>query len=78
MRLPHAKVIALERNIGLAAANNIAIRASTAPPLLFPNSDAQLRGGALDTLIERLDATAQCRGRAALVDHAGRPEVSFG
>src|SRR6187397_792153 len=54
---PEVRTIALERNVGFAAANNAGFRATTAPLVLLLNSDTLVRAGAIDTLIERLNAT---------------------
>src|SRR5438045_52210 len=48
---PEAIVYPLERNLGFAAANNRAIRASQGSLILLLNSDARLTAGAIDTLI---------------------------
>lgn len=57
---PAAQVIALEENLGFGAANNRAVRQSTAEALLFLNPDAELTQGALDTLIARLETRPEC------------------
>jgi GT2 family glycosyltransferase len=75
---PTVNVIALERNVGFAAANNIAIRASGAPLILLLNSDTRVRPGAIDTLVARLDATGAAIVGPRLVNGEGRPEISFG
>jgi GT2 family glycosyltransferase len=71
-------VIALDRNIGFAAANNLAIRQTMAPLILLLNSDTIVPSGALDALVGRLDATKATVAGPRLVDAHGRPEVSFG
>src|SRR3954465_15970382 len=53
---PAVTVMALSRNVGFAAANNTAIRATTAPLVLLLNSDTLVPPGALDALIDRLHA----------------------
>ncbi len=63
---------------GFAAANNLALRAGTAPLVLLLNSDTRVPAGAIDRLIGRLDATGAVAAGPRLVDAAGRPEVSFG
>lgn len=75
---PAAEVIALEKNIGFGAANNVAMRRSTAPLLLLLNSDTTVPHGSIDTLAARLDATGAVAAGPRLVDARGRPEVSFG
>jgi GT2 family glycosyltransferase len=75
---PAATLIALERNVGFAAANNVALRRATAPLVLLLNSDTVVPKGALDVLMARLDATGATVAGPRLVDADGRPEVSFG
>jgi GT2 family glycosyltransferase len=75
---PAVQLIALERNVGFGAANNIAIRDSSASLLLLLNSDTLIRAGAIDVLVERLTATGAVAAGPRLVDDDGRPEVSFG
>lgn len=77
-RHPQVTVIALERNVGFAAANNAGIRTGTAPLVLLLNSDTLVTAGALDALIERLEATGAAAAGPRLVNADGRPEVSFG
>jgi N-acetylglucosaminyl-diphospho-decaprenol L-rhamnosyltransferase len=43
------------RNLGFAAANNLAIRASSAPYFLALNPDARVTAGALDRLVEVME-----------------------
>jgi hypothetical protein len=75
---PAARVIALERNVGFAAANNVAIRESSATLVLLLNSDTVVPAGAIDSLVERLTVTGATAAGPRLVDASGRPEVSFG
>src|SRR5690348_6847169 len=75
---PSVNVIALGHNAGFAAANNVAIRASTSPLILLLNSDTRVRPGAIDALVARLDATNAAIAGPRLVNDDGRPEVSFG
>src|SRR5690606_38177482 len=77
-RWPTVRVMALDANRGFAAANNVGIRAATAPLVLLLNSDTVVPPGALDTLAERLEATGAVAAGPLLVDAEGRPEVSFG
>jgi N-acetylglucosaminyl-diphospho-decaprenol L-rhamnosyltransferase len=72
------RLIALDRNIGFGAANNVAIRESQASLVLLLNSDAIAPPRAIDTLIERLTETGAVAAGPRLVDDQGRPEVSFG
>jgi GT2 family glycosyltransferase len=75
---PAVEVFALERNAGFAAANNVAIRASSAPLVLLLNSDTLVTAAALDTLVERLESTGATAAGPRIVDAEGYPEVSFG
>ncbi|MEO8484284.1 MAG: glycosyltransferase family 2 protein [Acidobacteriota bacterium] len=75
---PRATVIGLDRNVGFAAANNIAIRRSVAPLILLLNSDTLVPAGAIDRLRSRLAATGAVAAGPRLEDVRGRPEVSFG
>jgi GT2 family glycosyltransferase len=75
---PRATVVALDRNIGFAAANNIALRRSVAPLVLLLNSDTLVPAGAIDRLRERLTATGAVAAGPRLDDGRGCPEVSFG
>lgn len=77
-RWPAVRLIALDRNVGFAAGNNIAIRQSTAALILLLNSDTVVPAGAIDTLVARLEATHAVAAGPRLVDVHGRPEISFG
>ncbi len=77
-RHPGVEVIALERNVGFGAANNVAIRASSAPLILLLNSDTLVTPGALDGLADRLRETGAVAAGPLLVNGSGRPELSFG
>ncbi|WP_089155520.1 glycosyltransferase family 2 protein [Micromonospora sp. NBS 11-29] len=48
---PEVQVVANERNVGFCAANNQALRASTAPYALLLNTDARLHPGAIGTML---------------------------
>jgi GT2 family glycosyltransferase len=77
-RHPGIHLIALDHNVGFAAANNLAIRQTSAPLVLLLNSDTLVPAGALDALIGRLQATGATAAGPRLVDGDGWPEVSFG
>lgn len=77
-RWPDVRVIALDRNLGFAAANNVAIRTGSAPLVLLLNSDTIVPAGAIDTLAARLRDTGAAAAGPRLVDASGAPEVSFG
>jgi N-acetylglucosaminyl-diphospho-decaprenol L-rhamnosyltransferase len=75
---PAVRVMALDRNVGFAAANNRAIAATSSPLTLLLNSDTVVPPGALDALVDRLVANGATAAGPRLVDGEGRPEVSFG
>ena len=76
---PAVQAIAQAQNIGFAAANNAGIRASTGELVLLLNSDTVVPAGAIDRLIERLDAHPEAAvAGPRLVDGGGRMELSFG
>ncbi len=68
----------LPTNAGFAAANNVGIRATSAPLVLLLNSDTIVPEGSLDRLTERLLETGATAAGPRLIDGQGRPEVSFG
>jgi N-acetylglucosaminyl-diphospho-decaprenol L-rhamnosyltransferase len=76
---PGVRLIALPANVGFAAANNAAIRATQGELILLLNSDTIVPPGAIDGLVGALRTSP---GAAAagprLVDAEGRPELSFG
>jgi N-acetylglucosaminyl-diphospho-decaprenol L-rhamnosyltransferase len=76
---PEVRLIASERNVGFAAANNLAIREAATEFVLLLNSDTLVPAGAIDTLVGALetDAGAVAAG-PRLVGADGRPEISFG
>lgn len=72
-------VIALEKNVGFAAANNAAIRASESELILLLNSDTIVPAGAIDALVGRLRAAPEAAiAGPRLVDANGVAELSFG
>jgi len=77
-RVPSAVLLSEPSNRGYGAACNRGARESTAPYLLFLNSDAFVRPAAVETLVAALDADA---GAAAagprLVGVDGRPQDSI-
>jgi len=77
--VPGVTVMPLERNVGFAAANNVAIRATQSELILLLNSDTIVPAGAIDALVARLrrDPRIGVAG-PRLVDGSGRPELSFG
>ena len=78
-RWPGVRVIRMGRNAGFSAANNAGIRETGAPLVLLLNNDTIVPAGAIDRLVQRLDATPEAAiAGPRLVDAAGRPELSFG
>lgn len=72
------EVAALDTNVGFAAANNIGIRRTSSPLVLLLNSDTVVPTGAIDTLVDRLEATGATAAGPRLVDDHGHPEISWG
>jgi N-acetylglucosaminyl-diphospho-decaprenol L-rhamnosyltransferase len=75
---PVAELVALDRNVGFGAGNNVALRQATSPLVLLLNSDTLVSPGAVDALVGRLEASGAVAAGPRLVDDRGRPEVSFG
>jgi GT2 family glycosyltransferase len=75
---PAVHVLTLESNAGFGAANNAAIRASSATLVLLLNSDTVVGAGTLDALVARLVATGATAAGPRLVDGQGRFEISYG
>ncbi len=73
------RILEMGRNAGFAAANNAGIRATTGSHVLLLNSDTIVPAGALDALVERLDATPEAAvAGPRIVDANGDAELSFG
>jgi GT2 family glycosyltransferase len=76
---PTVRTIALDHNVGFAAANNAGIRQSQSELVLLLNSDTVVLESALDRLV---DAMHRLPGAAIvgpkLVDARGAAELSFG
>jgi len=53
---PDIELVACERNLGFAAATNLGIRAGSAPYVLALNPDTEVTPGALDRLLELMEA----------------------
>jgi GT2 family glycosyltransferase len=77
-RWPTIAGVALDRNAGFGAANNVALRRSSAEHVLFLNSDTIVPAGAVDSLLARLEARDAVAAGPKLVDANGQPELSFG
>jgi hypothetical protein len=78
-RWPEVRLVASDRNVGFAAANNLAIREAETEFVLLLNSDTLVPAGSIDALVRALesDAGAVAAG-PRLVGADGRPEISFG
>ena len=78
-RAAGARVIALDRNVGFAAANNAGIRATNSRLILLLNSDTIVPPGAIDALVRRLLAVPDAAiAGPRLVGRGGVAELSFG
>jgi GT2 family glycosyltransferase len=78
-QFPGTRMIVAPRNLGFAAANNLAIRETSSELLLLLNPDTVVRPGAIDTLVRTLDERPDAAGCGPrLVDEQGRAELSFG
>jgi N-acetylglucosaminyl-diphospho-decaprenol L-rhamnosyltransferase len=78
-RWTEVHVIETGANLGFAAANNIAIRASRGENLLLLNNDTIVPPGAIDALMMELHTHPEAAVVGPrLVDANGRPELSFG
>jgi GT2 family glycosyltransferase len=76
---PSVRLIALDSNIGFAAANNLGIRRTSSDLILLLNSDTIVADGALDALVAALrDLPGATVVGPRIVDGNGQPELSFG
>jgi GT2 family glycosyltransferase len=72
---PHAKTIELGKNRGFSSGCNVGVRASSAPYVLFLNSDAVVEPGYLTTLVAALEArpdAASAVGKLVYQDNGTR------
>jgi N-acetylglucosaminyl-diphospho-decaprenol L-rhamnosyltransferase len=78
-QFPGVRVIDAAANLGFGRANNLGIRETTSDYVLLLNPDTVVPRGAIDTLVERLDADPTIAAIGPrLVDAQGRAELSFG
>jgi len=78
-RAAGVRAIPLESNVGFAAANNVAIRATDSELILLLNSDTIVPAGAVDALVGRLRAVPEAAvAGPRLRDASGGAELSFG
>ena len=71
---PWVSLIALDHNAGFCAANNLALRRTTAPRVLLLNPDTELTAGALDRALLTLDERP---GAAVVGVRLVRPDGTF-
>jgi GT2 family glycosyltransferase len=77
--LPGVRIIANSRNLGLPAANNQGIKASTSPYVLISNPDVIYQAGSVDALVDLLDRRAGASfAFAQLRDPDGRVQTAAG
>ena len=72
---PHVRLICKETNLGFAAANNQAIRASTAPYVVTLNNDTRVDPGWLAALVQAVENDATVGMCASKMLFADRPDV---
>ncbi|MBI3932143.1 MAG: glycosyltransferase family 2 protein [Acidobacteria bacterium] len=78
-QFPHVRVIASAENLGFSRANNLGLRETRAPHCLVLNSDAEVRPGAVETLVAALDRRPDVGiVGPRTVGSDGGPQVSFG
>ena len=78
-RWPDVNVIALNSNVGFAAANNTAIRRTESELLLLLNSDTIVPAGSIDALIAALhELSGASVVGPKIVDANGDAELSYG
>jgi GT2 family glycosyltransferase len=77
--LPWVRVIANERNAGLAAGNNQGMRASEAPFILISNPDVMYAAGVVDALLDLMSRHERAAFAVArLVDPDGTVQAAAG
>lgn len=73
------RLLSLPANVGFSAGNNAGMRSTTSELVLLLNNDTVVPDGAIDRLVERLDADPRVAiAGPRLVDADGRAELSFG
>lgn len=78
-RWPGVRVIEAERNLGFGGGNNVGIRQSFGELVLLLNPDTIVDRGAIDRLVNTLDAQPQAAIAGPRIEDAeGRAELSFG
>lgn len=59
-KIPHIKMISLEKNIGFAAANNIGVKNSIGEYILFLNPDVIIEKDTIHTILEYIENSKTC------------------
>jgi GT2 family glycosyltransferase len=78
-RWPKVRLIASERNLGFAQANNLGFRETTGDLVLLLNPDTIVTAAAIDRLVSIIDSRPDVAVVGPrIVDGAGRAELSFG
>ena len=79
LRWPEIEVISLATNVGFARANNIGIQSRDSSLILLLNSDTKTPTGAIDTLVETLQARDDVAvAGPRLINEQGLIEISWG
>lgn len=74
-RFPQVRIIRHDENLGFAAGNNTAIRATRSPYVATLNNDAQAKPTWLDALVEAMESDDQVGMCASKMLYAHRPEI---
>jgi GT2 family glycosyltransferase len=78
-RFPAVHLVRHGGNLGFARANNLGIRQTTGELILLLNPDTVVPAGAIDRLVQRLQALPEAAAIGPrLVDHGGQLELSWG
>ncbi len=78
-RFPRVRLIPAGGNVGFARANNLGIRSIASDLVLLLNPDTIVPPGAIDRLVERVDASPEVAiAGPRIVDEHGRAELSMG
>ncbi len=76
-RFPWVQLIQNHENLGFAAANNQAIKASCGRYILLLNPDTQVIAGALQALVHFMDSESAGRGSRFTLTQPGRFVANF-
>jgi N-acetylglucosaminyl-diphospho-decaprenol L-rhamnosyltransferase len=76
--LPNAQWVALEKNMGFGAANNLGVKMATTEFVLLLNPDCSLHPGAVAALVETADEHQDAAAVGPqLIDRHGKPDLSY-